>query len=81
MESNKQIKKGNVMTKAILIKKKEEKVSAIQILGGLMIGFAVVDFAASYAGLNLTSFLGSASRYSPIIFGLIGSSLINIKNR
>jgi hypothetical protein len=81
METNKQIKKGNVMTKAILIKKKEEKVSAIQIIGGLMIGFAVVDFAASYAGLNLTSFLGSASRYSPIIFGLIGSSLINIKNR
>ena len=81
METNKQIKKGNVMTKTILIKKKEEKVSAIQILGGLMIGFAVVDFAASYAGLNLTSFLGSASRYSPIIFGLIGSSLINIKNR
>ena len=81
METNKQIKKGNVMTKAILIKKKEEKVSAIQIIGGLMIVFAVVDFAASYAGLNLTSFLGSASRYSPIIFGLIGSSLINIKNR
>ena len=81
MDINKQIKKGNVMTKAILIKKKEEKVSAIQIIGGLMIGFAVVDFAASYAGLNLTSFLGSASRYSPIIFGLIGSSLINIKNR
>lgn len=81
MDTNKQIKKGNVMTKAILIKKKEEKVSAIQIIGGLMIGFAVVDFAASYAGLNLTSFLGSASRYSPIIFGLIGSSLINIKNR
>jgi len=81
METNKQIKKGNVMTKTILIKKKEEKVSAIQIIGGLMIGFAVVDFAASYAGLNLTSFLGSASRYSPIIFGLIGSSLINIKNR
>jgi len=81
METNKQIKKGNVMTKAILIKKKEEKVSAIQIIGGLMIGFAVVDFASSYAGLNITSFLGSASRYSPIIFGLIGSSLINIKNR
>lgn len=80
MDTNKQIKKGNVMTKTILIKK-EEKVSAIQIIGGLMIGFAVVDFAASYAGLNLTSFLGSASRYSPIIFGLIGSSLINIKNR
>jgi len=81
MDTNKQIKKGNVMTKTILIKKKEEKVSVIQIIGGLMIGFAVVDFAASYAGLNLTSFLGSASRYSPIIFGLIGSSLINIKNR
>ena len=67
--------------KKVMIIKEEEKTSVTQILGGLMIGFAVVDFAASYDGLNLTSFLGSASRYSPIIFGLIGSSLLNIKNR
>lgn len=58
---------------------KEEKTSLTQILGSLMIGFAVIDFALSYAGINLTSFLGSASRFSPIIFGLIGSALLNSK--
>ncbi|MDA1136780.1 MAG: hypothetical protein O2916_11115 [Proteobacteria bacterium] len=58
---------------------KEEKTSLTQILGSLMIGFAVIDFALSYAGINLTSFLGSASRFSPIVFGLIGSALLNSK--
>ena len=69
------------MKKAIIIKRKEEKTSVAQILGGLMIGFAVIDFAASYAGVNLTSFLGSASRFSPIVFGLIGTVLINSNSK
>ena len=64
------------MKKEIVIRK-EEKTSFTQILGGLMIGFAVIDFAASFAGYNLTPFLGSASRFSPIVFGLIGSVLMN----
>ena len=67
------------MKKAIVIRK-EEKTSFTQILGGLMIGFAVIDFAASFAGYNLTPFLGSASRFSPIVFGLIGSALLNSKS-
>ena len=50
-----------------------------QIIGILLIGFAVVDFAMSFIGVNLTSFLGSASRFSPIVFGLIGSALLNRK--
>ena len=77
MNTNKQLNKGNKMKKAIVIR--EEKTSFTQILGALMIGFAIIDFAMSYAGVNLTSFLGSASRFSPIVFGLIGSALVNSK--
>ena len=44
--------------------------SFINIVGGLLIAFAVIDFAMSFAGTNLTSFLGPISRFSPIIFGL-----------
>ena len=57
MNTNKQLNKGNNMKKAIVIRREEEKTSFIKILGGLMIGFAVIDFAASYAGINLTPFL------------------------
>jgi len=77
MNTNKQLNKGNKMKKAIVIR--EEETSITQVLGGLMIGFAVIDFAMSYAGVNLTSFLGSASRFSPMVFGLIGGVLINSK--
>ena len=80
MNTNKQLTKGNNMKKAIVIRK-EEKTSFTQILGGLMIGFAVIDFAASFAGYNLTPFLGSASRFSPIVFGLIGSALLNSNSK
>jgi hypothetical protein len=76
--NNKQLIKGTNMKKAMVIRE-EEKTSFTQILGGLMIGFAIVDFAMSYAGINLTSFLGAASRFSPIVFGLIGSALLNSK--
>ena len=77
MNTNKQINKGNKMKKAIVIR--EEETSITQVLGGLMIGFAVIDFAMSYAGVNLTSFLGSASRFTPMVFGLIGGVLVNSK--
>jgi hypothetical protein len=50
----------------------------INLVGGLLIAFAVVDFAMSFAGTNLTSFMGPVSRFSPIIFGLIGSTLLNV---
>ena len=76
--NNKQLTKGTNMKKAMVIRE-EEKTSFTQILGGLMIGFAIVDFALSFAGINLTSFLGAASRFSPIVFGLIGSALLNSK--
>ena len=80
MNTNKQQTKGNTMKKAMIIRK-EEKTSVTQIIGGLMIGFAAIDFIASYAGFNLTPFLGSASRFSPIIFGVIGTILVNFNSK
>jgi|TARA_B110000116_G_C16323727_1_gene353563 hypothetical protein len=80
MNTNKQLNKGNNMKKAMVIRE-EEKTSVTQIIGGLMIGFAAIDFIASFAGVNLTPFLGSASRFSPIVFGLIGSALLNSNSK
>ena len=57
----------------------EPKQSALPIIGGVLIAFAVTDFALSYTGVNLTSFLGPASRFSPIVLGLIGGALLNSK--
>ena len=59
------------------VKAVEEQTSALQIIGGLFILFAVADFALSWMGTNLTGFMGPVSRFSPIIFGLIGSVLMN----
>ena len=57
----------------------ENNFSVLQILGSLFLIFAVADFALSWMGVNLTPFMGSASRFSPIIFGVIGSVLLNMK--
>ena len=62
----------------VKIKTKENNFSVLQILGSLFLIFAVADFAVSWMGINLTSFMGSASRFSPIIFGVIGSVLLNM---
>ncbi len=59
-------------------RKQESIFSTLQILGSLFLIFAVADFALSWMGINLTSFMGSASRFSPIIFGVIGSVLLNL---
>ena len=67
------------MRKTNTIEQQSEQ-SFLTIIGGLLVGFAVVDFALSYAGVNLTSFLGPASRFSPIVLGLIGGALINSEN-
>ncbi len=60
------------------LKTKENNFSVLQILGSLLLIFAVADFALSWMGVNLTPFMGSVSRFSPIIFGVIGSVLINM---
>ena len=57
----------------------ENNFSVLQVLGSLFLIFAVADFILSWMGVNLTPFMGSASRFSPIIFGVIGSVLLNMR--
>ena len=52
--------------------------SVLQVLGTLFIVFAAADFILSWMGVNLTPFMGPATRFSPIIFGVIGTVLINL---
>ena len=60
------------------VKEETGGMSFINIIGGLLIAFAAIGFLMSFAGTNLTSFMGPVSRFSPIIFGLIGSTLLNV---
>jgi hypothetical protein len=71
----KQTTKGEKMK---TVKEETSGTSFINLVGGLLIAFAAVDFVMSFAGTNLTSFMGPVSRFSPIIFGLIGSTLLNV---
>ena len=51
--------------------------SIMQIIGSLLIIFAIADFGLSYMGYNLTPFLPDGiSRFSPIVVGLIGGALL-----
>tara|TARA_B100000886_G_scaffold38080_1_gene23634 strand:- start:5910 stop:6149 length:240 start_codon:yes stop_codon:yes gene_type:complete len=68
--------KGNKMKK-VKVQSETSSTSALQVLGFLLIAFAIADFALSWAGVNLTSFMGSASRFSPMIFGFIGATLMS----
>ena len=54
----------------------------MQIIGIIIIVFAIADFGLSYMGINLTPFLPpEISRYSPIAIGLLGGLLLNIGNK
>ena len=66
------------------MKKAKEEIddtSIVRVIGGLLVIFAITDLVLSWAGLNLTSFLGPVSRFSPIIFGLIGSTLMSVGSK
>ena len=67
----------NKMTK-VNIKQETSNFSILQVLGTLLLVFAAADFVLSWMGVNLTPFMGAASRFSPIIFGVLGTVLINI---
>ena len=57
---------------------KDQSTGIAELLGMLKIGFAMIDFALSWMGVNLTSFMGPISRFSPMIIGFIGLGLLNI---
>jgi len=58
--------------------KKETNTSILQLIGMLLVGVAILDFGLSWTGTNLTHFLGPLSRFSPMIIGFIGFTLMNI---
>jgi hypothetical protein len=51
------------------------------ILGLIICAFSLVDFISSFFGINMTPFLGSMSRYSPIIEGLLGNFIISVSKK
>ena len=63
--------------KNVKVKEETSSTSALSILGGLLIIFAIVDFGLSWTGVNLTGFLGPVSRFTPMIFGFIGATLLS----
>ncbi len=73
---NKQTKEKKM--KRVMAKEETRVTSVLSILGSLLIVFAIIDFAMSWAGVNLTGFLGPVSRFSPMIFGFIGITLLNV---
>ena len=73
--TNKQTKEKK-MSK-VKVKEATSDTSVLSILGGLLIVFAIVDFGLSWTGVNLTGFLGPVSRFTPMIFGFIGASLLS----
>ena len=49
----------------------------MQVIGSLLIIFAIAVFGLSYMGYNLTPFLPDGiSRFSPIVIGLIGGAFL-----
>jgi hypothetical protein len=73
--TNKQTKEKKM--KNVKVKEEARDTSALSILGGLLIVFAIADFGLSWTGVNLTGFLGPVSRFTPMIFGFIGESLLS----
>ena len=54
-------------------------ITLMQFVGYILIVFAAADFlAGNFGNVNLTSFLGPASQFSPIILGVIGVALVNM---
>ena len=72
---NKQKKEKKM--KKVKVKEEANDTSALSILGGLLIVLAIADFGLSWTGTNLTGFLGPVSRFTPMIFGFIGASLLS----
>ena len=71
-------KKGEKLMKKTQVIKEETNTSIAQLIGMLLVGVAILDFGLSWTGTNLTYFLGPLSRFSPMIIGFIGFTLMNI---
>ena len=67
--------------KKIKVQEKTNNSGVFQVLGMLLIGFAIIDFAMSWMGTNLTAFLGPLSQFTPLAAGLVGAMFLNMGNK
>ena len=65
----------------IKAQEKTNDYGVFEILGILLIGFAIVDFAMSWMGTNLTAFLGPLSQFTPLAAGLVGAMFLNLGSK
>ena len=65
----------------IKVEEKTNYKGIFEIIGILLIGFAVVDFAMSWTGTNLTAFLGPLSQFTPLAAGFTGAMFLNLRNK
>ena len=67
--------------KKIKVQEKTNDYGVFEFLGILLIGFAIVDFAMSWMGTNLTAFLGPLSQFTPLAAGFVGAMFLNLGNK
>ena len=67
--------------KKIKVQEEKNDYGVFEVLGILLIGFAIVDFAMSWMGTNLTAFLGPLSQFTPLAAGLVGAMFLNLGNK
>ena len=67
--------------KKIKVQEKTNDYGVFVFLGILLIGFAIVDFAMSWMGTNLTAFLGPLSQFTPLAAGLVGAMFLNLGSK
>ena len=67
--------------KKIKVQEKTNDYGVFEFLGILLIGFAIVDFAMSWMGTNLTAFLGPLSQFTPLAAGLVGAMFLNLGSK
>ena len=67
--------------KKIKVQEEKNDYGVFEVLGILLIGFAIVDFAMSWMGTNLTAFLGPLSQFTPLASGLVGAMFLNLGNK
>ena len=67
--------------KKIKAQEKTNDYGVFEIIGILLIGFAIVDFTMSWMGTNLTAFLGPLSQFTPLAAGLVGAMFLNLGNK
>ena len=60
------------------VKEEKNENAIVQTFGGLLIAVGILDFGLSWAGTNITAFLGPLSQFTPLAFGFIGAAMLSV---